>query len=128
MRWTAAGKNGGPRVHCDMDGIFHFDSDSGDDPEDGLREVTNQWIMDSNEYVLDRRAPFTDMFEEWNLGELPVQGQVVDEPTWWDRYGLPLFPTGNVPRGGGGTPAVPLSEVARYLGDGRWQVDLRSNL
>ena len=24
MRWTAAGKNGGPRVNCDMDGVFRF--------------------------------------------------------------------------------------------------------
>ena len=128
MRWTAAGKNGGPRINCDMDGTFRFPDDSGDDPADGQREVTNQWIMDSNEYVFDRRAPFGDLFEEWNLGERPVEGQIVDEPTWWDRYGLPLLPSGDVPRGGGGTPAVALQDIARYDGNGCSHVDLRSDV
>lgn len=127
MRWTAAGKHGGPRIHCDMDGVFQFTDYAEDDPEDGLREVTNQWIMDSNEFVADRREPFEDPFEEWNLGRRPVQGWVVDEPPWWERYGLPLLPVGDVPRGGGGTPAVPLQDVARYVGEGRWRVDLRPN-
>ena len=75
MRWTAAGKNGGPRVNCDMDGVFRFADESDDDPADGYREVTNQWIMDSNEFVLARDAPYDDMFREWNLGQRPVEGQ-----------------------------------------------------
>lgn len=128
MRWSAAGKFGGPRIHCNMDGIFQFSDYADDDPEDGLREVTNQWIMDSNEFVTDRREPFAGAFEDWNLGQRPVQGLVVDEPTWWDRYGLPLVPVGEVPRGGGGMPAVPLQDVARYVGEGCWQVELRPNL
>ena len=122
MRWTAAGKNGGVRVSCNMDGVFEISDELGDDPADGMREVTNQWIMDSNEFVLSRRPPFEDMFEEWNLGERPVQMNVVDERSWWDRYNLPLLPTGSVPRGGGGMPAVPLSDIATYEGDGVWQV------
>ena len=44
MRWTAAGKNGGPRINGDMDGVFRFSGESDDDPADGHREVTNQWI------------------------------------------------------------------------------------
>ena len=128
MRWTAAGKNGGPRINGDMDGVFTFEADgSGDDPADGYREVTNQWIMDSNEFVLARHAPFEDMFEEWNLGQRPVQGDVVDEPAWWEKYGLPLLPSNETHRGTGGTPAVPLSDIASYQGDGTWRVKSRAN-
>ena len=126
MRWTAAGKNGGKRIHCQMDGVFEITDDEGDDPADGMREVTNQWIMDSNEFVASRRPVFDDMFEEWNLGERPVEGHVVDELPWWDRYQLPLLPSGSVPRGGGGMPAVPLSDIANYEGDGKWRVKSRS--
>ena len=52
MRWTAAGKNGGPRINCDTDGVFRFGEGSHDDPADGYRGV----IMDSNEFVLSREA------------------------------------------------------------------------
>ncbi len=127
MRWTAAGKHGGVRINCDMDGVFTIAGDTDDDPADGQREVTNQWIMDCNEFALDRRPPFADMFEEWNLGERPATGQVVAEPAWWEKYALPLLPTGGAARGGGGTPAVPLSEVAAYEGDGLWRVASRAN-
>jgi hypothetical protein len=127
MRWTAAGKNGGPRINCDMDGTFSIPGDTDDDPVDGHREVTNQWIMDSNEFVLERRPPFADMFEEWNLGERPATGRVVSEPPWWEKYGLPLLPTAGVARGGGGMPAMPLNDVATYEGDGVWQVASRAN-
>ena len=127
MRWTAAGKNGGERINCTMDGIFKISVANGDDPSDGMREVTNQWIMDSNEFVLSRQPPFLDMFEEWNLGERLVEGNVVNEPPWWTKYNLPLLPTGSVPRGGGGSPAVPLHSVADYKGDGIWQVNSRAN-
>ena len=122
MRWTAAGKNGGDRINYRMDGVFEISADLGDDPADGMREVTNQWIMDSNEFVRSRRAVFDDMFEEWNLGERPVEGNVVAETPWWENYDLPLLPKGSVPRGGGGMPAVPLSSIADYEGDGRWRV------
>lgn len=128
MRWTAAGKRGGPRVSCSMDGVFDFNTGEGsDDPSDGLREVTNQWIMDSNEFVLARRAPGIDMFEDWNLGERPVEGDVVDEPPWWEKYNLPMLPVGDVPRGGGGMPAVALADIADYKGEGIWQVESRAN-
>ena len=127
MRWTAAGKRGGPRVHCDMDGVFHFATDGDDDPADGLREVTNQWIMDSNEFVLARDVPFDDMFHDWNLGREPVRGHVVDEPPWWRKYGLPPMPSRNAPRGGGGLPAAPLSAIADYEGEGVWRVTSRAN-
>ena len=127
MRWTAAGKHGGPRVQCDMDGYFRFPTDGDDDPADGLREVTNQWIMDSNEFVLSRDAPFEDMFHDWNLGREPVRGNVVDEPPWWRKYGLPPLPSATQPPGGGGMAAVPLSEIAAYEGDGVWRVQSRAN-
>ena len=57
----------------------------------------------------------------------PVEGKVVDEPPWWEKYDLPLLPSGDVPRGGGGTPAVPLSKIAHYEGEGIWRVDSRAN-
>ncbi len=122
MRWTAAGKNGGGRVHATMDGFFRIPTDTDDDPADGLREVTNQWIMDSNEFVTSRRAPFNDMFAEWNLGAREPRGNVVDEVPWWERYGLPMLPSLNAPRGGGGVPAVSLDSVADYEGDGVWRI------
>ena len=127
MRWTAAGKQGGPRINCNMDGTFVIATDGDDDPADGMREVTNQWIMDSNEFVLSRHPPSEDMFEDWNLGRHPVEGNVVDEPAWWEKYDLPLLPSGGVPRGGGGTPAVPLSKIARYEGNGIWRVESHAN-
>lgn len=128
MRWTAAGKQGGPRINCDMDGVFRFTTDGPDNAADGMREVTNQWIMDSNEFVADRRAPDEDMFADWNLGKHAVQGNVIDETPWWDRYKLPLLPTGDVARGGGGTPAIALENIATYAGDGCWHVNLHANL
>jgi len=127
MRWTAAGKHGGPRINCSMDGVFDFTGEGSDDPSDGLREVTNQWIMDSNEFVLARHAPLVDMFEDWNLGEHSVTGDVVDEPAWWEKYRLPMLPTGDVPRGGGGMPAVALADIADYKGEGIWQAESRAN-
>ncbi len=96
-----------------MNGIFAVPVDGDDDPSDGDREVTNQWIMDSNEFVQSRHPPLDDMFADWNLGRRGVRGHVVDEPAWWEKYDLPLLPTGKVPRGGGGTPAVPLDKIAR---------------
>lgn len=128
LRWMAAGKNGGPRVHCDMDGLFRFTDGSDDDPSDGEREVTNQWIMDCNEYALDRGPPNDDMFHDWNLGQRPVEGNVVDEPPWWEKYDLPLLPADDLPRGAGGTPAVALKDIATYLGGGIWRTDSRANL
>ena len=128
MRWTAAGKRDGERINCNMDGEFLFPTDSTeDDPADGMREVTNQWIMDSNEFVQDRQPPLDDMFEEWNLGQRAVGGSVVDEPVWWEKYRLPLLPSGNVVRGGGGMPAVPLSQIAVYEGAGVWRAELHAN-
>ena len=123
MRWSAAGKYGGKRVHCDMDGLIIFPSDdSFDDPSDGMREVTTQWIMDSNEFVLSREPPSGHVFSDWNIGQRPVEGLVYDEPPWWERYSLPMLPVGDIPRGGGGAPAVPLSEIGRYLGNGTWSM------
>lgn len=127
MCWTAAGKHGGSRISCDMDGVFEISDKDGDDPEDGMREVTNLWIVDSNEFVLSRRPVFKDMFEDWNLGQQSVEGNVVEEPSWWDKYDLPLLTSSRVPRGGGGVPAVPLSSIADYEGDGIWRAKLRAN-
>ncbi len=127
LRWTAAGKHGGPRINADMDGVLSIAADTGDDPADGYREVTQQWISDSNEFVLDRSPPFDEMYREWNLGHRDATGHVVDEPPWWGKYDLPLLPAGSMPRCGGGTPAVALSSVARYEGEGRWRVPLKGN-
>lgn len=126
MRWTAAGKHDGPRINTDMDGLLTI-SNSEDDPADGFREVTVQWLSDSNEFVLDRSPPVEDMFHDWNLGQQELHGHIVDEPPWWEKYNLPLLPTGNIPRGGGGTPAVPLSSIADYESEGRWRVPLKAN-
>ena len=58
-----------------------------DDPRDGNREVTVQWIVDSNEYNAERYPPSEapDLFGHWNLGALPVVGNVVEEPPWWEK-------------------------------------------
>ena len=99
LRWTAAGKHGGPRVNCDMDGILTIPVDGVDDPADGWREVTQQWLVDSNEFVLDRSPPFDDMFKQWNLGRQEAAGHIVKEPAWWEKYNMPLLPAGSVPTG-----------------------------
>ena len=125
MRWTVAGKHGGPRVHCDMDGIIRIDRETGDDPADGNREVTNQWIMDSNEFVVSREPPHVDMFDEWNLGKAAVSGNIVDEQPWWERYDLPMMPGEGMGRGTGGVPAVALKDIADYEGNGIWCVRRR---
>ena len=47
-----------------MDGCFRFPTDNpDDDPADGNREVTNQWIMDSNEFIEARTPPLDDIFD-----------------------------------------------------------------
>ena len=142
LRWTAAGKGGctefksghqpgtgAGRTSCDLDGVFHFPTDDpADDPADGQREVTSQWIVDSNEVLQERHPPSAapnGVFEHWNLGAVPVVGNVVDEPPWWEKYGLPMLPTGQ--RGGGGCPAVPLDSIAVYEGEGRWRATNRGN-
>ena len=76
LRWTAAGKLGGPRINTDMDGLLTIPAGTDDDPTDGYREVTQQWISESNEFVLNRRPPFEDMFQEWNLGQQDVSGHI----------------------------------------------------
>ena len=127
MRWAAIGKNGGPIINCNMDGLFLFDGDyPDDDPADGDREVITQWIMDSNEFVVSRRPPEKDMFAEWNVGQRPAEGFVVEEPPWWEKYDLPLTPPGT-PRGGGAVPAVPLSSIDQYEGEGVWRARSRAN-
>ena len=46
-----------------------------------------QWIVDSNEYNAERYPPSEapDLFGHWNLGALPVVGNVVEEPPWWEK-------------------------------------------
>ena len=61
-----------------------------------------------------------------NVGQRPAVGFVVEEPPWWEKYELPLMPAGTA-RGGGGVPAVPLSSLASYEGDGVWRARLRAN-
>ena len=70
-----------------------------------------------------------DIWAGWNLGAEPARGDIVEEPAWWDKYGLPMLPTegGGVGRGGGGLPAVPLSQIAEYEGDGVWRARNRGN-
>jgi hypothetical protein len=38
-----------------------------------------------------------------------------------------MLPTEKGIRGGGGAPAVPLHDIADYLGEGRWQARNRGN-
>ena len=49
-----------------------------------------QWIVDSNEYNAERYPPSEapDLFGHWNLGALPVVGNVVEEPPWWEQSEL----------------------------------------
>ena len=65
------------------------------------------------------------MTGHWNLGRVPVVGNVVDEPPWW-KHELPIRPT--VPgSGGGGIPAVRLDSIAVYEDGGRWRARNRGN-
>ena len=115
MRWTVAGKGegeGAKRRSCDLDGLIRLPTnDPTDDPADGEREATCQWIKDSNEFMAARHPPSEepDLYAHWNLGRVPVVGNVVDEPPWWEKYELPMLPSAAGMRGGGGCPAVPLS-------------------
>ena len=69
-----------------------------------------------------------DIFHHWNLGRVPVTGNVVDEPPWWEKYDLPIHPLDGVScKGGGGVPAVRLDSIAEYEGQGRWRARNRGN-
>ena len=161
MRWMAAGKNGGPRINSDMNGVFRITEEPEESAADGEREVTvqvrlpcvllsvvsassgselsrltahvwggadTQWMIETSEWNMDISEPYDDMFREWNLGAAPVVGDVVPEPPWWEKYGLPMQPSGGDARGNGGLPAVPLSHIARYEGGGVWRAVHRGNL
>ena len=65
------------------------------------------------------------MAGHWNLGRVPVVGNVVDEPPWWEKYELSIHPT--VPGSGGGVPAVRLDSIAVYEGEERWRARNRRN-
>ena len=52
------------------------------------------------------------MFQNWNLGAAPARGHVVNEPSWWDRYGL-TFPVKN----------KKLKDIATMGTDGVWRMD-----
>lgn len=122
----AAGKHGGPGAACGRDGVFQFPTDDPeDDPADGEREVTTQWHIDGNEYAKDQTSPkdHGDMFADWNLGQRPVMGDIVEEPAWWEKYNIRV----EGPRGGGGMAAVPLSSIATYEGEGRWRLVEQGN-
>ena len=125
---VAAQRNGGSGASCDMNGVFQLPPEDADvdDPADGTRVVLYPWLHDSLEWVEDTRPPDADMWSDWNLGREPVRGDVVDEPSWWEKYELPMLPSPGQPRGGGGGPAVPISQIATYEGNGRWQAKLRS--
>ena len=127
MRWTAAGKNGGPRINCTMDGTFTIPNDTDDDPADGNREVTNQWIMDSNEFVLETACALRRHLPRMEPGPTPRRRQHGLRTAVVGEIPPPLAAHGPVPRGGGGMPAVPLSEIARHEGDGVWRVTSRAN-
>ena len=49
-----------------------------------------------------------DMWQGWNLGARPVEGNVVSVPPWWEVHDLPMP-----------TPDTPLREIAE-LRDGAW--------
>ena len=77
---------------------------------------------------LVEQADAPDIFHHWNLGRTPVTGNVVDEPPWWEKYDLPIYPVDTVAcRGGGGVPAVRLDSIAEYEGEGRWRAHNRGN-
>ena len=129
LRWRAAGKNGGSGACNDREGVFRLPTDDPkDDPADGDRECSTPWIHDSNEWVHPALPPRPDIWADWNLGKRPVLGDgVVDEPAWWEKYGLPMLPSAGGPRGGGGLPAVPLKEIADYEGNGVWRLRMKGN-
>ena len=61
---------------------------------DGETETRLIWHHDSLEYEvpftpLRKTAGDEGMWDRWNLGRQPVTGNVVAEPSWWERYGVP---------------------------------------
>ena len=52
-----------------------------------------------------------DMWRSWNLGKKPVTGDVVADPSWWDRYGVEMC-----------TPNMTLAEIAAKGSDGLWRL------
>jgi hypothetical protein len=99
-----------------------------DDPVEPKRPITVSWHHDGMEWNESAVPPFKNMWQEWNLGKEPVRGNVVsDEPSWWDKYELPLLPSDSAQRGGGGCPAVPLDSIADYQGQGKWRARNRGN-
>ena len=93
MRWSVAGKNGGKRVNCDMDGLIKFPK---------IQLTTPRMVLRSHESVdnglqrirWSRESHLSGVFSDWNVGQTPVEGNAFDEPPWWERYGLPMLPTG----------------------------------
>lgn len=129
----AVGRNGGLGASLSREGVFALPTnDPLDDPADGSRQVTTPWHVDGMEWVLATYPPREDMWAEWNLGRKPVVGNIVDEPTWWEKYGMTI----DGPRGLGGCPApvdgprqggVPISRIATYEGGGIWRATPRGN-
>lgn len=129
----ALGKNGGVGASMRKDGTFVLPTNNPDDPaDDPARDVMTPWHIDGMEWAAQQHPPREDMWEDWNLGTKPVVGNVVDEPSWWDKYDFTI----EGPRGFGGLPAmvggprnggVPLSRIAKYEGNGVWRAKLRGN-
>ena len=128
LPWRAAGKNDGAGACCDREGVFRLPvDDPNDDPADGEREVTTPWIHCNNEWALAEHPPSGDIWAEGNLGKEEVVGNVVEEPAWWDKYGLPMLPSAAAGWGGGACPPVEIGTIAEYEGGGVWRARNRGN-
>ena len=76
LRWSAAGKHGGPRVHCNMDGVFNFPTNTNDDPADGQREGING-VSVKFTFVNSTLTPF-----------IPFIGKLYSDPIYLSCYEL----------------------------------------
>ena len=70
------------------------------------------WHHDTIEWGPTQPTDPENMWANWNLGTVPAQGHVVNEPPWWDRYGL-TFPV----------QSKKLKDVATMGPDGVWRMD-----
>lgn len=70
------------------------------------------WHHDTIEWGPTQSTDPEQMWNNWNLGAEPARGHIVNERSWWDRYGL-TFPV----------QSRTLKDVATVGPDGVWRID-----
>ena len=129
MRWREAGEGGGVGATADRHGVIALPADGSleGDPADPTRLMTVAQHYDNVEWDETPRPTGGDIWAGWNLGAEPARGDIVEEPAWWDKYGLPMLPSAAAGWGGGACPPVEIGTIAEYAGGGVWRARNRGN-